>query len=117
MRDSSEFYYFHSKKWATRIFLRFIQKHSKRVSFNRNEDNRPFSDNWYSTYGTHLISALINQFSTPTVKKVRYFQLKCLQVLIQERPDSLRQFAETFQYNVLLGYLRLQPEDEELANK
>ncbi len=117
MRDSSEFYYFHSKKWATRIFLRFIQKHSKRVSFNRNEDNRPFSDNWYSTYGTHLISALINQFSIPTVKKVRYFQLKCLQVLIQERPDSLRQFAETFQYNVLLGYLRLQPEDEELANK
>lgn len=111
VRESSEFYYFHSKKWATRIFLRFIQKHAKRVSYNKNEDNRPFSDNWYATYGSHLIAALIAQFAIPTVKKVRYFQLKCLQVLITERPDAVKQYAETFQYDVLLHYLRLQPED------
>jgi hypothetical protein len=117
VRESTEFYYFHSKKWATRIMLRFIQKHAKRVSFNKNEDNRPFSDHWYNTYGGPLITALISQFEIPTVKKVRYFQLKCVQVLISERPDSVKQFAETFQYNVLLHYLRLQPEDEELANR
>jgi importin-7 len=116
-RESTEFYYFHSKKWATRIFLRFIQKHAKRVSYNKNEDNRSFSDHWYNTYGGPLITALISQFEIPTVKKVRYFQLKCLQVLITERPDSVRQYSETFQYNVLLNYLRLQPEDEELANR
>ncbi len=28
-RNTDEFYYFHAKKWATRILLRFIQKHAK----------------------------------------------------------------------------------------
>ena len=35
VRDSTEFYYFHSKKWATRIFLRFVQKHAKKMTFNK----------------------------------------------------------------------------------
>lgn len=28
-KNSPEFFYFHAKKWATRILLRFIQKHAK----------------------------------------------------------------------------------------
>ncbi len=36
VRESAEFYYFHSKKWATRIFLRFVQKHAKKMTFNKN---------------------------------------------------------------------------------
>jgi hypothetical protein len=35
-RETTEFYYFHSKKWATRIFLRFVQKHAKKITFNKN---------------------------------------------------------------------------------
>ena len=70
-----------------------------------------FSENWYNTYGNHLITALINQFANNTVKKVRYFQLKCLQTLISERPDAVKQYAEVFQYDILLRYIKLQPED------
>ena len=106
-----EFYYYHSKKWATRIFLRFIQKHAKVLSYNKKEDNKAFSENWYNTYGDHLISALINQFAHNTVKKVRYFQLKCLQALITERSEAVKQYAEIFQYDILLRYIKLQPED------
>lgn len=51
LRETQEFYYFHSKKWATRILLRFVQKHAKRQSFNKNEDNKAFSDHWYANYG------------------------------------------------------------------
>lgn len=29
---------------------------------------------------------------------------------------EVQQFAEPFQYDILLNYIRLQPEDEELAN-
>jgi len=86
-RNTDEFYYFHSKKWATRILLRFVQKHAKRISFNKNEDNKQFSDSWYANYGSNLITTLVNQFAIGTTKKVRYFQLKCLQSLINERPD------------------------------
>jgi len=28
-KGTPEFFYFHTKKWATRILLRFIQKHAK----------------------------------------------------------------------------------------
>lgn len=28
-KNTEEFYYFHSKKWATRIVFRFIKKHTK----------------------------------------------------------------------------------------
>lgn len=47
VRETEEFYYFHSKKWATRILLRFVQKHAKRHSYNKAEDNRVFSDHWF----------------------------------------------------------------------
>lgn len=29
----------------------------------------------------------------------------------------MKEFADAFQYDILLRYLRLQPEDEELANR
>lgn len=93
VRNTDEFYYFHSKKWATRILLRFVQKHAKRVTFNKNEDNKQFSDHWYSNYGSTLIPTLIQQFGVGTTKKVRYFQLKCMQSLINERPDEIKQYA------------------------
>lgn len=80
-RETEEFYYFHSKKWATRIILRFIQKHAKEKNYNK-EDNKLFSDHWYTHYGGALVNALIGQFAINTTKKVRYFQLKCLQSLI-----------------------------------
>ena len=116
-KGTPEFFYFHSKKWATRVLLRFFQKHAKKVTYNRNEDNRPFADQWFAQYGGPLIAALIQQFAVKTTKKVRYFQLKSLQVLIGERPELVKQYAEGFQYDVLLSYLRLQPEDEELAQR
>ena len=35
-KGTPEFYYFHSKKWATRILLRFIQKHAKSNFIKKN---------------------------------------------------------------------------------
>jgi len=32
-RETEEFYYFHSKKWATRILLRFIKNHAAVKSY------------------------------------------------------------------------------------
>jgi len=34
-RETEEFYYFHSKKWATRILLRFIEKHASSTVLNK----------------------------------------------------------------------------------
>lgn len=28
-KNTPEFYYYHSKKWATRILMRFVQRHAK----------------------------------------------------------------------------------------
>ncbi len=93
-RGTDEFYYFHSKKWATRVLLRFIQKHAKRhQAFNKQEDNRAFADHWYNNYGVGLVTALIGQFNLNTTKKVRYFQLKCVQALIGERPELVKAYA------------------------
>lgn len=35
-RNTDQFYYFHAKKWATRILLRFIQKHAKATVLRKN---------------------------------------------------------------------------------
>ena len=78
--------------------MRFIQKHAKERTYNKNEENKPFSEHWYGHYGVNLINALIGQFRIQTTKKVRYFQLKCLQALINEKPEAVKQFAESFQY-------------------
>ena len=99
------------------MVLRFFHKHARRAAYNINEDNKAFADQWFSQYGGVLISALVNQFAIKTTKKVRYFQLKCMQVLVGERPDMVKQYAEGFQYDILLSYMKLQPEDEELAQK
>jgi hypothetical protein len=35
-KNTPEFFYFHTKKWATRILLRFIQKHAKASFIKKN---------------------------------------------------------------------------------
>jgi len=35
-KGTPEFYYHHTKKWATRILLRFIQKHAKATFIKKN---------------------------------------------------------------------------------
>lgn len=39
-----------------------------------------------------------------------------MQSLITEKPKEMTSYAELFQYDILLRYMKLQPEDEELAN-
>ena len=39
-KNSDEFFYFHAKKWATRIVLRFVQKHAKSLVIKKNEKNK-----------------------------------------------------------------------------
>lgn len=87
------------------------------MSYNKKEDNRPFSDQWYNNFGLTMISGLVNQFKVRTTNKVRYFQLKCLHTLINEKPDVMKQYGEAFQYDILLNFIKLQPDDEELAQK
>ena len=54
-KGTPQFYYFHTKKWATRILLRFIQKHAKPTVFKKNEKNKEFSDLWYTHFGQKFL--------------------------------------------------------------
>jgi hypothetical protein len=56
-KNTAEFFYFHSKKWSTRIILRFYQKHAKVVqsAYTKKSKNNPdFTKAWYETYGLKL---------------------------------------------------------------
>lgn len=35
IKNTEEFYYYHSKKWATRILMRFVQKHAKAYTYGK----------------------------------------------------------------------------------
>lgn len=120
-RGTSEFFYFHSKKWATRILFRFIFRHAKAdiaplASEEVKTNNREFSKRWYEAYGQQVIETIVNQFQVPCIKKVRFFQLKCITGLIEEQPEFMKSYADYFQYQVLLPYLKLTQEDQELVN-
>ena len=56
-KNTPEFFYFHSKKWSTRIILRFYQKHAKVVPAayaKKSKTNPEFTKGWYETYGLKL---------------------------------------------------------------
>lgn len=57
---SPEFYYFHSKKWAIRILLRYVQKHARQLSHN-SEENKQYCRNWQQTYGPEAIDSVVLQ--------------------------------------------------------
>lgn len=116
-KGTPEFFYFHTKKWATRVLLRFLQKHAKSTFVKKNEKNKEFNKYWYGNFGQKFVEILIHQFSVPTIKKTRYFQFKCIHALINEKPNEIKQFAKLFQEEILLKYMTLQPEDEELAQE
>lgn len=119
-KNTPEFYYYHSKKWATRILMRYVQKHAKAFSFGKiSEENIQYSNFWYENYGIKLCEAIVVHLSTPvpTTKKIRYFQLKIIQGIISDKPELISQHASHFQYNVLLKYMVVTPEDEKLAQE
>lgn len=91
--------------------LRFIQKHAKSSFVKKNERNKEFNQYWYLNFGQKFVEILIHQFSIPAIKKARYFQLKCIQGLINEKPNEIKQFAKIFQEDILLKFMSLQPED------
>ena len=53
----------------------------------------------------------------PTIKKVRYFQMKAIQCWVSEKPDMMLQFAQGLQYTTLVPYLQITKEDHELATE
>lgn len=115
-KGTPEFFYFHSKKWATRILMRYVQKHAKENFFGQpNAENAEYSKMWHSNYGPTFLNAIIQQLSVSTIKKVRYFQLKIIQGLIQDKPQLMVPHAKDFQYKMLLPYMQVTPEDERLA--
>lgn len=98
--------------------MRFVQKHAKETTFGApNEENLEFSKMWYSNYAQTFIETIIRQISIPTIKKVRYFQLKIIQGWINDKPTHMLNYAASFQENLLLPYLALTPEDERLAEE
>lgn len=114
-KGTQEFFYFHSKKWATRILMRFVQKHAKEVVFGSNSDNKEFSEMWYKNYAEAFVNAIIHQLSVPTIKKVRFFQLKIIQGWVLDKPAQMLNFATNFQYQLLPPFMALTVEDERLA--
>ena len=51
----------------------------------------------------------MEQMKIPTIKKVRYFQFKCLQAWTNDRPAMINEFVSAFQYQVLPEYLKIKP--------
>lgn len=66
---------------------------------------------WYDVYGQKVVEAITNQFGVPATKKIRYFQLKCLEGLVNHHPNVMRPYSKDFQYNILLHYMKLNAED------
>lgn len=85
-KNTPEFFYFHSKKWAIRLLYRYIQRHANYKYKNQNE---PFSKLFYSTFGKAIPETLLAQLSVPTIKKAKYFLFKGLQALADTRAELI----------------------------
>ena len=57
VEKTSEFYYYHSKKWSLRIIFRFFQKHAKKNIFRRTGFNN-FGNEWFENHGKYFIRPL-----------------------------------------------------------
>lgn len=60
---------------------------------------------------------MFKQLAEPAGNKTRFFQFKIFKSLLSENPKLLKKYAEKLQYEVLLKYMRLTPEDEELVKE
>ena len=60
---------------------------------------------------------MFKQLVEPAGNKTRFFQFKIFKSLLSENPKLLKKYAEKLQYEVLLKYMRLTPEDEELVKE
>ena len=63
-----------------------------------------------------MVETVTNQFLVPSIRKTRFFQIKCLTGLVTSHPSVMKAYAQKFQYEILLNFMHLQPEDEEIAN-
>jgi hypothetical protein len=62
-----------------------------------------------------VLESLLYQLTVPTVPKTLYFILKGLQSLAERRPDLIEPHIRDLLYNRLPIYLKLTPEDDQLA--
>ena len=90
--------------------MRFVQKHAKSSQFGKiNEENIEYSKFWYENYGIKLCEAIVKhlEHAVPTTKKIRYFQLKIIQGILQDKPELIAQHSKHFQYDILIKYMTL----------
>ena len=66
---------------------------------------------WYDVYGEKIVATITNQFGVPVTRKIRYYQMKCLEGLIKHHPNVMMPYSQNFQYNILLPYMKLNAED------
>ncbi len=111
-----DFYCFHSKKWALKIFHKLVSKHLKATQKDP-EEKHSFVKKWYGLFGEALAKSTIEQFKHCSPKKVRFFELRVLLVLVYNRPELVDGYSSYFQYEQLLPFLKLKPEDERLASE
>lgn len=111
-RYSPAFYYFHAKKWAARTIYRFLSRHANYL-FDKNV--KQYQDLFYAKFSAPVKEALLYQLTVPTIPKTLYFVLKGLQSLAEIRPDLLEPNVQDLLYVRLPAYLKLTPEDDELA--
>lgn len=50
---------------------------------------------------------IYKQLEIPTIKKVRYFQLKSLQSYINEKPEKMFDLIRDLQYRLLIPFIEL----------
>lgn len=111
-RYTPEFYYFHTKKWAARIIYRFLSRHA---NINFEKQNKEFEDLFYIRLGPMVLESLLYELTVPAVPKTLYFIFKALQSICERRPNLIEPHVRDLLYVRLPQYLKLTPEDDELA--
>ena len=53
-----------------------------------------FKDYWFFNYGQQLIDCVIKQFSVRTVKKVMFYQLKCIKTIAMNYPEIAKTISD-----------------------
>jgi hypothetical protein len=113
-KNTPEFYYFHTKKWAIRLLYRFLHRHANSKYHRQNE---AFSNMFYNTFGTAVTTALLGQVDVPLIPKAKYFLLKALTSIVETRSSFIEHELVNLLYVKLPPFLTLTPADEKLAKE
>lgn len=91
-----------------RLIYKFVQRHA---NHKHRKQNPEYSLEFYSRFGTTLVTTLLGQVPIPLGKKTKYFLFKALEALTETNPTLIDSEAIELLYSKLPLFLMLTPED------